>query len=183
MTASNTPAVAIVAVLAVLSSLAQAVEYTDLEAAVLLAVNEHRATAGLAPQSSHPEIVALARRHSLAMARGEVVFGHEGMSARMDVIVSQMAISSMAENVSRHTREATRVPAAALRVWRESEVHRKNMEGPHDLTGIGAARSADGTFYLTQIFVRTQPQVSRPGAFVIGSSRSGSMKRPGRTSE
>jgi uncharacterized protein YkwD len=38
----------------------------------------------------------------------------------------------------------------------ESPVHRENIEGDFDLTGVGAATDAQGLLYLTQIFVRTR---------------------------
>jgi uncharacterized protein YkwD len=31
--------------------------------------------------------------------------------------------------------------------------HRKNIEGPYEVTGIGVARNAQGEVYFTQIFV------------------------------
>ena len=48
------------------------------------------------------------------------------------------------------------IPAqVAVRGWINSEGHKKNMEGDYDLTGVGIARSRNGSWYFTQIFVST----------------------------
>lgn len=101
-----------------------------------------------------PEIACLARTHSEAMASGRVGFGHRGFDERAATIAETIPYSAAAENTSRHERDPATVPAAALTAWLASDGHRKNLEGDYDLTGVGAARSRDGTLYLTQIFVR-----------------------------
>jgi uncharacterized protein YkwD len=45
------------------------------------------------------------------------------------------------------------VADVALAHWLASPVHRKNLEGPFELAGVGAGRGMDGSLYLTQIFV------------------------------
>jgi uncharacterized protein YkwD len=87
------------------------------------------------------------------LARGRVVFGHTGFRERVKALEPELRASSAVENVSRHTRGRDEVAAAAMRGWLKSPRHRKNLQGPFELTGIGAARAADGTWYLTQIFV------------------------------
>ena len=48
------------------------------------------------------------------------------------------------------------IPAqVVVRGWINSEGHKKNMEGDYDLTGVGIARSRNGSWYFTQIFVST----------------------------
>jgi uncharacterized protein YkwD len=37
--------------------------------------------------------------------------------------------------------------------WLKSPMHKKNIEGAFNLTGIGVAADKKGTLYFTQIFV------------------------------
>jgi uncharacterized protein YkwD len=37
--------------------------------------------------------------------------------------------------------------------WLKSPGHRRNIEGKYTITGIGVAKSSDGTIFFTQIFV------------------------------
>jgi uncharacterized protein YkwD len=124
-----------------------------LERAVFAAVNRHRRSLGLAELVSDPAIAALARGHSVDMAQARVGFGHAGFRARVDAIGRTGGLRRAAENVSRHTRPAAQVPAEALERWLASEQHRRNLEGDFRRSGVGAARDAGGTIYLTQIFV------------------------------
>jgi uncharacterized protein YkwD len=41
-------------------------------------------------------------------------------------------------------------------MWLNSPGHRKNIEGPYNLTGIAMAKAKDGTMYFTQIFINKQ---------------------------
>jgi uncharacterized protein YkwD len=124
-----------------------------LEEAVFAAVNEHRGSTGMTELSHSPEIAGVARSHSEAMARGRAGFGHSGFQQRTKAISSLMSLSAAAENVSRHTRRYSQVARASLQGWLQSSRHRRNIEGDYELSGVGAARDAEGTYYLTQIFV------------------------------
>jgi uncharacterized protein YkwD len=42
----------------------------------------------------------------------------------------------------------------AVEGWKNSQEHRKNMLGDYDLTGIGVARSPQGLYFFSQIFLR-----------------------------
>ena len=41
----------------------------------------------------------------------------------------------------------------SLSDWLHSQHHRENIEGRFDVTGVGIARSRDGTYFFTQLFV------------------------------
>jgi uncharacterized protein YkwD len=131
---------------------------------VLADVNAHRAAAGLPRLRHDAEIAAIARGHSLAMARSSVPFGHVGFRSRVDAIIAIVPLASMAENVSKHTRKRSQVARAAVDGWLGSARHRKNLEGNHDVTGIGAAENDSGTVYLTQIFVETRAPATTANA-------------------
>jgi uncharacterized protein YkwD len=124
-----------------------------LEARVFARVNAHRDAMGLPPLAADRGLAEIARRHSRAMASGKVDFGHEGFQSRGRQAYALIPYRGFGENISRHTREADEVPDAAMRKWLASEVHRKHVEGEYDVSGLGAAVSAEGTWYLTQLFV------------------------------
>jgi uncharacterized protein YkwD len=124
-----------------------------LERAVFDGVNRQRRALGLAALVSDPHIAALARAHSVDMARGRVGFGHAGFQARAAALVHGAPAYHAAENVSRHHMRPSKVPGDAVTRWMASEHHRRNIVGSFQRSGVGAARDAAGTIYLTQIFV------------------------------
>ena len=87
------------------------------------------------------------------MADKVVLFGHEEFQKRTDEIKTQIMFKRTSENVAMNN---SPIPAqVAVRGWINSEGHKKNMEGDYDLTGVGIARSRNGSWYFTQIFIST----------------------------
>jgi uncharacterized protein YkwD len=125
----------------------------EMEARVFARVNAHRVSIGLPEFAPSRELAESAREHSRAMASGKRGFGHEGFQSRGKQLIVLVPYSGFGENISRHKRPVAEVPDAALEKWLGSEVHRKKIEGDYDLSGVGAAVSEDGTWYLTQLFV------------------------------
>jgi uncharacterized protein YkwD len=125
------------------------------EAAVLGAVNAIRRRHGLAPVKAAPELAAVARRHSEAMAAaGRVAHRVAGSGDVGDRLRrAGVAYRRVFENVAGG---ATAVEAHAEA--EESPAHRSSMLQP-DATrvGIGIARarlaSGETTIYLTEVFV------------------------------
>jgi uncharacterized protein YkwD len=117
-------------------------------------VNEHRRTMGLAPLAYDARIAAVARRHSKDMADGRVPPGHDGFEARQRKISKTIPLKGIAENVGFNDYPRSETVRAAVSGWLGSQRHRENIEGRHDLTGVGIARDARGGWYFTQIFVR-----------------------------
>ena len=116
-------------------------------------VNQYRQQVGLRTLSLKSEISAVARQHSQNMADKVVSFGHEEFQKRTDEINTQIMFKRTSENVAMNN---SPIPAqVAVRGWINSEGHKKNMEGDYDLTGVGIARSRNGSWYFTQIFVST----------------------------
>ena len=116
-------------------------------------VNQYRQQVGLRTLSLKSEISAVARQHSQNMADKVVSFGHEEFQKRTDEIKTQIMFKRTSENVAMNN---SPIPAqVAVRGWINSEGHKKNMEGDYDLTGVGIARSRNGSWYFTQIFVST----------------------------
>ena len=135
-----------------------------LEAQTHALVNEHRRAARLPPLAYSPEIAAIARGHSEAMAAGAVPFGHGGVAGRRRRIARSTPLQGMAENVGVNNAAARRTARMTVAGWLASPGHRANIEGDYDVTGIGIARSREGAWYFTQLFVkRGRDDSPRPG--------------------
>jgi uncharacterized protein YkwD len=114
-------------------------------------INAYRLSKGL-PALTWSDLVAdQARRHSQEMARGKTRFGHDGFRNRLAIIRQRIPWSRAAENVA-----LDRTVAGAVDRWVKSRGHRKDIEGAFNLTGIGAARAANGSLYFTQIFIKSK---------------------------
>ena len=125
-----------------------------IEREVVTRVNRYRRSEGLAPLSNDTRIAEIARGHSRAMAAGRSSFGHDGFRDRSKAVEGKVPYRRVAENVARHRRRASaEIPGVAVDGWVGSWGHRHNIEGPFTLTGVGAAVGADGSVYLTQVFV------------------------------
>ncbi len=126
----------------------------EIEQDILAQINDYRRRQGLEPLQSHDVIREQARQHSLAMAHGDVPFSHDGFEQRIRLISQQLTYRGAAENVAFN--QGYGDPAdQAVSGWLRSSGHRQNIEGQYDLTGIGVAQRSDGSYYVTQIFVRT----------------------------
>ncbi len=127
-------------------------EPETLERAVYKKINAYRVRKGLDELRWDGRLAAQARGHSVAMARGKQAFGHGGFDQR--VKATGLEFTSAAENVGEN--QGFDDPAAqAVEGWLHSHGHRTNIEGRFNLTGVGVARGRNGTFFFTQIFMRT----------------------------
>jgi len=136
-----------------------------LELRIAEAVNAHRAGRDLHRLAWNDVVAAQARRHSAAMAGGGVGFGHDGFEARTARIARVLPLARAAENVFRSTPRDDDLAAIALERWVGSRVHRENLEGAFDVTGVGVTRASGGEVYVTQIFVALRPGDARaPGS-------------------
>jgi uncharacterized protein YkwD len=146
--------------------------WAEQEHEVLVAANRRRASARLPPLAEHPAVAALAREHSEAMARGARPFGHGGFQRRSEAAreallperdglrrnrLHEITYDSwaVAENVAQLPVRAAALAAGTVTGWMESAGHRANLLGEFDLAGTGVALASDGSFYVTQIYVRT----------------------------
>jgi uncharacterized protein YkwD len=126
--------------------------------AVLSYVNSYRAKHHLKALQLNPVITAVAMQHSLDMAKHKIPFGHKFFSQRITLLSRKIDHSAGgAENVAYHSHGAQ----AVVHNWLASPLHRKNIEGDYNLTGIGVARDKMGRLYFTQIFLRTLPVVAQ----------------------
>lgn len=95
---------------------------------------------------------SLAREHSMDMADKVVPFGHDGSDERFDLIEQEFPDANrFGENVA--SNRGYRNPAkVAVRGWKRSPGHRRNMLGRFTGTGVGVARTNNNKYYFTQIF-------------------------------
>lgn len=136
-------------------TLAGAGDSDALEAALCDAVNGVRARAGLIELRRDAALDAVARAHSRDMAvRG--YFAHETPEGLTPPDRLRRAgvrgITLAGENVGLTSRGDPN--REILEGWLASPVHRDNLLAPaFNATGLGVARSADGTLYYTQVYV------------------------------
>jgi uncharacterized protein YkwD len=131
----------------------QATNLEAMEQSIHTQINQYRRSKGLPTLTLNSRITQQARAHSQAMANGKVPFSHQGFDQRVKVISRAISYSSAAENVAQN-QGFSNPDRQAVQGWIKSPGHRKNIEGSYNLTGIGIARSSNGTYYLTQIFIR-----------------------------
>jgi uncharacterized protein YkwD len=127
----------------------------EIEARVHTLINQHRVEQGYAPLTLSDIITTQARRHSTNMADGSVLFSHDGFQERLDEIKKQIDIGGAGENVAMNS-GYTDPAKVAVDGWIKSAGHLANIEGNYDLTGIGVTQNSTGTWYLTQIFVKSR---------------------------
>jgi len=111
--------------------------------------NRYRASKGLAPCRWNEGIARIAAEHAESMASGAAPFSHDGFNAR--VARFPVVQRGAGENLALSSGVAN-VAETAVNGWIKSPGHEKNLRGNWNVCGIGSARSANGTFYTTQLF-------------------------------
>jgi uncharacterized protein YkwD len=131
---------------------------TELEAEILRLVNVERAKAGKSVLTLSPRLAVVARGHSYDMAiRHYLAHGSpEGTGPAERVGGVGIGYQAIGENIYMDdTRDESALPRRAVDAWLRSTTHRENMlSGGFTETGVGVARSSEGSFYVTQDFVR-----------------------------
>lgn len=129
--------------------------YSAIEQQVFDLINERRRAIGAAALGWNERIAQEARNHSFNMSTGEVPTGHDGFRTRADSLMSAIdSAVSVGENVA-WNKNYPDPGKTAVAGWIESQGHRENLENAaYDLTGIGVAKSQDGGYYLTQLFIK-----------------------------
>lgn len=112
--------------------------------------NRYRATHNLAPCRWNDGVARVAAQHAASMASGEAPFSHDGFDARIRAFPPGVGLPA-GENLALNS-GVSNVAQTAVNGWIKSPGHEKNLRGQWSLCGIGAARSSNGTWYLTQLF-------------------------------
>lgn len=103
---------------------------------VLDLVNGHRRAAGLGELAWHEAAAAEARTHCGRLLAGQAAGPHDGFAARAERLRRAAGARQAGENVFLMENGRFRAERA-LEAWLASEGHRRTMEGPFDLTGVG----------------------------------------------
>ena len=128
------------------------------EAEIINQVNAERERHGLKPLKFSPRLAVVARGHSYDM-----VIRHyhdrnspEGSSPADRIRGVGVEAKAVGENIYvDEVRKLEAIGERTLKGWLDSPEHRANMLSPDFVeTGVGVARSSDGSIYVTQDFVR-----------------------------
>ncbi|MBD1911959.1 MULTISPECIES: CAP domain-containing protein [unclassified Leptolyngbya] len=123
-----------------------------LEQKVFEQINAYRQSKGMPPLAYSSVIAQQSKQHSVEMSQQGAI-NHNGFEQRVEAIAQSIRYRSAGENVASNRGYAD--PAAqAVIGWLNSPGHLHNIEGNFNLTGVGVVQAPDGTYYLTQIFIR-----------------------------
>ena len=129
--------------------------FADLERTLHDAVNEVRASRHLIPLQRSTELDAVARAHSLDMARRSYLAHEspEGQNAIDRLAGGRIdGFTLAAENIG--STDRPNPSQEILSHWIQSPIHRQNLFAPpFNTTGIGIARSASGALIVTQLYL------------------------------
>ncbi len=126
--------------------------YQTIEQSAFDLINAYRLSKGRSPLIWNTEVANAARAHSLEMANGTVPFGHARFTERADALQAQVRFHGIAENVAYN--DYPDPAQTSVDGWIESEGHRTNIENQvYTESGMGVARSSDGAYYFTQLFI------------------------------
>ena len=114
-------------------------------------INNYRSGKGLRELKTNDAIKAEALGHSKNMASGKVPFSHKGFDDRFSRLAIIFNISSGSENVANGPAEAKTI----VEGWLASPKHKENIEGDFNMTGIGISQAKNGSYFYTQIFVKS----------------------------
>ena len=121
--------------------------------------DQHRRDQGFSTLERDPLLDQLAREHSALMLQ-EKRLSHDGADERFEMLQERLGLRSLAENVASACGHGEAADAIIMQGWQESEGHRRNLDGPYSLGGLGVAKGG-GCVFATQIF----------GGFVAGGTQ------------
>ncbi len=125
------------------------VAYSSIESEILALVNIHRENLGLNRLTFIAPAYSEALNHTNYMIeQGKT--SHDNFDIRSKILMSTTSAKIVSENVAAGYPSAENV----LKVWLNSELHRKNIENPTvQYMGISVRQNAGGVKYYTQIFI------------------------------
>lgn len=120
-------------------------------------INQYRQSKNLSALVWNDQVATVAQKHSTNMATKQVEFGHDGFSDRVTLLSETIKISASAENVS-YNNGYTDPVTVAVEGWLNSPGHLANITNSlYNQTGVGISISNDGSYYFTQIFIKSTP--------------------------
>ncbi|MDR1002935.1 MAG: SafA/ExsA family spore coat assembly protein [Oscillospiraceae bacterium] len=127
----------------------------SLEAEVIRLTNIERANNGLSALKTNWELSRVSRYKSDDMLKKNY-FAHQSPTygSPFDMMKSfGITYSAAAENIAM----GQRTPKEVVNAWMNSAGHRANiLSNKYDQIGVGAAKSANGTLYWTQQFIKAR---------------------------
>jgi uncharacterized protein YkwD len=139
-------------------------ESTAIEERLLVLANKERESRGLPPLQWSDGLAAVARRHSadLALSGALSHVSSSGETLQDRLVGAGFFFARAGENVARgETYFADLIHRALM----ESSEHRENILDPgFDTVGNGAVKAQDGTYFVTQDFIRAVEPLSEKAA-------------------
>ena len=133
------------------------VNTVSLERTAFDLLNQKRVENGLQPLAWNEQLATVARLHSQNMAQFNF-FSHRGLDNKMvsdradDVGMNKWR--AIGENIA-FNRGYQDPIGKAVQLWLESPSHRRNLlDNNWKETAVGIAVTADGEYYLTQVFLK-----------------------------
>jgi uncharacterized protein YkwD len=129
-------------------------ESTAIERRLFDLANKERETRALPPLHSSDGLAGLARRHSsdLALSGALSHLSSSGLSLQDRLVRAGLFFTEGGENVAR---SETYVADFIHQSLMESSEHRENiLNSSYDTVGIGVVEIKDGSYYITQDFIR-----------------------------
>jgi uncharacterized protein YkwD len=131
---------------------------SDQESEILRLVNVERSRAGLKPLKLSAKLAVIARGHSYDMAMRRYLdhTSPDGIGPSERLRGAGIIYNALGENIYMGDyREDETLAERAVERWLKSAEHRATMLSREFTdTGVGVARSADGSIYVTQDFIR-----------------------------
>jgi uncharacterized YkwD family protein/spore coat assembly protein SafA len=125
-----------------------------LEQKVATLVNQQRANNGLSALKFNWEVSRVARYKSQDMI-DKKYFDHQSPTYGSPFNMMEnfgIKFSAAGENIA----YGQKTPEAVMNSWMKSPGHRSNILSPtYNQIGVGVAKSANGTFYWTQMFIKS----------------------------
>ena len=127
---------------------------SDVERRAFNLINEYRVSLGLAALVWNEKIARECRTHSRYMISRNTL-SHDNFSTRIANLRRSINVGGAAENVAMNYNMPD--PAKVARDgWIRSPGHHKNIKGNYTHSAMGAVRSANGHWYLTQVFLNVR---------------------------
>lgn len=131
---------------------------------ILAGVNRLRAERGLPVLEWSEPAAEEARTHCRKLLSGPVTSPHAGFDGRVARLRKRLSFREAAENVGLLSLTG-KVANVVVKMWSGSPTHRRNLEGPFALTGVGIVQT-NGMVCAAQILLGDPP--AAPDARISG---------------
>jgi len=141
----------------ILHCFSQTTSTKEIEDEIFKLINQERVEKKLKPLRWDDDLAKVAQIHSQNMVKFKF-FSH--VDNNKHSVVERMKSAgikqwkAIGENIG-YLKSSRNVAALLCQMWMKSKPHRKNIfNDEYEETGIGIAATEDGTYYITQIFIK-----------------------------